>query len=362
MSICFLSSAFFKKTKFIGFLAMMVLAYLAGYANPMTTTDYQVYLTHYNSLGWEVSPFEKGYTELTRIFANIGLNYAQFRICFAFASFLILFVGVYLFTNKIALFAGLYGSTVFLNDATQIRNLMMISLVILGSGLLAKNNYVWKLFGIAILLISTQFHDLGFAFALIIIPLSFFKLKSLTSAYKYTIIGSYVLGIILLTSSHISIVQLMATFLTKFSSRSNSADNVLANFGRGNSLGTIIVIWISLLLVAVLIVVLIRACAKTGVSESKLKILFICSAMSVIVNVLIVLAPDYSRISRNSFLFLLILICVTLEQQTVIYFNKSNFLKLFLTICVLMCTTYVNTEIWGSTYYNSLPYLTQIKK
>ncbi|WP_455387177.1 EpsG family protein [Lactiplantibacillus pentosus] len=360
--ICFLSSALLKKTKFIGFLALMVFAFLAGDANLSTTLDYQVYMNHYNLLGWETSPFEKGYTLLSSAVSHAGYTYAQFRMFFAVLALLILFMGLCLFTDKIALFAGIYGCTVFFNDATQIRNLMMISLVVLGAGLLAKEKYVFKILGVAVLLLSTQFHDLGFVFAVIIIPLSFLNMESIQRLYKYWIIGLYLLGAVFAFSSNVSIVQLFATLLTKFSSRSNSAENVLTNFGRGNSLSTIIMMWMTLFLLSILITELTRACLRTNVDREKVKILYIGSAISMVVAFFIVLAPDYSRISRNAFVFVLILLCVTLEQKTIVFLTKQNLARLLLLVGVITLTTYINIQIWGPSFAESLPYLAQLKK
>ncbi|WP_056997003.1 EpsG family protein [Secundilactobacillus collinoides] len=248
MLFCFISSLFIRNTRLIGFLAMMVLAYLAGDADPLTTIDYSVYLMHYNLLGFETSPFEKGYTVLSQFFFYHGLNYAQFRLFFAFLAFVIMFIGVSLFTKKVALFAGLYGLTVFFNDATQIRNLMMIAITILGAGLLAKKNRIPKIFGVFALLIASQFHDLGFVFLLVIVPLSLIKLDTLIRYYKYFVFFLYGVAAFFMVNSDGIVINFFASFLSKFSSRDNSADNVLTSFGRGSSHSTIIFVWILLLL------------------------------------------------------------------------------------------------------------------
>lgn len=216
--------------------------------------------------------------------------------------------------------------------------------------------------GIFVILLSTQFHDLGFVFALIIIPLSFCNIIVLQRIYKYAVLVLYVLGFVFTISSHISIVQLLATFLMKFSSRSNSAENVITNFGRGNSYSTTIMMWITLLLVSILFTELTRICMRADVDQQKVKLLYVGSAISMIVVFFIVLAPDYSRISRNAFLFVIILLCVTLEQKRVISLTKKNMVRLVLLLSVLTLTTYINTKIWGAPYAESLPYLAQLKK
>lgn len=360
MIVCFIVGFCFNDTRTVGLVGLMVLAYLAGAANPITTIDYSTYLVHYNALGWETSPFERGYTQLALLFSNHGVSYAQFRVCFAVLAFVALFLGVCMFTKNVALFAGLYGVSVFFNDATQIRNLMMISIVILGAGFLAQDKPSLKILGVGILWLSTQFHDLGFVFFLLLVPLSFVKFKTLLKFYKIIVPLLFGLGFIFSITSNSSIIQIISNFLTRFSSRNNSAQNVIANFGRGNSNSTTILMWVTLLLFSFALLMLVKIAGHSQLETPKIKILFIGSAIAMLVAFLIVLAPDYSRISRNAFLFFLILMCVVVDQNA-ISFSRNHLSRIFLLVSVLMLTTYVNTTIWGPLYVNSIPYIARIK-
>ena len=360
--ICFFSSLILKNTRVIGLFALMVYAFLAGAASPVTTSDYPVYETHYNLLGYEISPFERGYTYLSTLFSSHGYTYSSFRLFFAFLACFILFIGVCLFTKKVALFAGMYGVTVFFNDATQIRNLMMISLVVLGAGLLTRKRIVWKLIGVGMLIISTQFHDLGFLFTLIFVGLSALNEEVLYRYYKYIVGILFGLGALFSVGSRTSIINIFSTFLNKFSSRTNSAENMVNSFGRGNSWSTIIMVWISLIILSIVLVKLrdLILLKVEGQEAFKVKVLFIGSSISMLVAFLIVIAPDYSRISRNAFLFFLIMLCVCIENYSLKKIIKSNFYIIFLLIVVLISTTYINTIIWGPNYYNSIPYLMRL--
>lgn len=360
--ICFTVSFFFRENRLIGFIALMVFAYLAGDANPVATTDYSVYWNHYNMLGWETSPFEKGYTEFSLLFSNYGFNYAQFRLIFAFLAFIILFISVCMFTKNVALFAGLYGITVLFNDATQIRNLMMIALVILGTALMSRENIAVKIGGVITLLVATQFHDLGFVFLIILGPLGFIKIEILRKYYKYVVYMLFGLGIIFTSASSASVVQLFSSFLIRFSSRSDSASNVITSFGRGNSTSTTIMVWLMLILFSLALTMLVNSANRLGMNQGQLKYLFVGSAIAMLVAFLIVLAPDYSRISRNAFLFFLILLSKVVEEKKKIKISEKNIAKIFLVLSVLVFTTYENTVIWGPTYIDSIPYLAKIKK
>lgn len=356
---CFIISCFFKDTRFVGFIMMLNLAFLVGNTDPIMTTDYQVYLNHYNILGMEVSPFEHGYTLMSSFFFRQGYSYAQFRMIFSITSFVILFVGVSLFTKKVALFTGIYGVTVFFNDATQIRNLMMISLVILGAGLLVKNSKALNALGVLSMILSTQFHDLGFVFLIIIVPLSFVKVDLVKKYFNQIVVTFFAIGILFMTINTNVIVELFSKFLSKFSSRTDSATNILARFGRGTSWTTIILVWISLILFAIVLKILVKSLDYQNLKS--VKISMIGSGIALLTIFLIVIAPDYSRIARNSFLFLIILFCVFIEKKGDIIFNKNNILKAILILSLFTVTAYVHTTIWGDSYVQSIPYIANLR-
>ncbi|WP_328585552.1 hypothetical protein [Secundilactobacillus collinoides] len=240
---------------------------------------------------------------------------------------------------------------------------MMIAITILGAGLLAKKNRIPKIFGVFALLIASQFHDLGFVFLLVIVPLSLIKLDTLIRYYKYFVFFLYGVAAFFMVNSDGIVINFFASFLSKFSSRDNSADNVLTSFGRGSSHSTIIFVWILLLLFSLVLTMFVKLLRKLNTGdENKIKLLFIGSASAMLVVFLIVIAPDYSRISRNAFLFLIIMLCSILEKKVVIHLNQKNIEKAILVVFLFTFTAYVNTSIWGSTYYESIPYLAKLEK
>lgn len=353
-----------RKNKLIGAGGMAVLAYLAGAADPYTTTDYQVYFNHYNIMGLEASPFEKGYTQLAMLFLNHGMSYAQFRVFFSFLAFLIMYLGVIQFTSNVALYTGLYGVTFFCNDATQIRNLMMISLVLLGAGLLIKPNKYLKLMGIFVFLISTQFHDLGFIF-LLIIPLTLIPGAKLKRLIKPLVSLLVLLAGIIVILGKSRIANLMSLFLGKFSSRVDSTTSVTSHFARGISKSSaieVIVVVLSMVLLAWLFSRIFTIKLKQDiVFYTKFKVLTIGLSISLLTIILIFMSPDYSRISRNASLFMLVLLSL-LTEKSEIRLSKNSLASVMIVSIVLFCNTFVNSTIWGSTYTDSIPYILQIKK
>ena len=341
--ICLVVGTIFRDTRIVGFLGMGVLAYLSGAANPLTTLDYPVYLQHYQLLGWETSPFERGYTWMSKLFFDMGFNYAEFRLISMIITFLVLFVGVCIFTKKVALFTGLYGVTVFFNDAVQVRNKFL------------------RIVAMGIVLLSTQFHDLGFVFLIFLIPLSFIGMDRLVRYFKPFYVTSFVIGFVFAVLNTSSVLQLLAGLLEKFSSRQDSATNLFTRYGRGNSFSTIALTWLSVILLIVTMRILMRNARQLGIYESEqFKLVFIGSCVAIVSVFLIILAPDYSRISRNALLFLLIMLCMVLERKRIIISNR-NLVKILTILSLLIVTTYANTRVWGSTYYDSIPYLAKIK-
>ena len=81
--------------------------------------------------------------------------------------------------------------------------------------------------------------------------------------------------------------------------------------------------------------------------------------VSILTLFLILMSPDYSRISRNAFLFFIIL-------ATMYFTNKSNKIvrvrgAKILFVLTLILMAYTHTMIWGNDYQKSIPYIAQLK-
>lgn len=360
MVISFVASVLMKNTRIVGAIGFFVLAWLAGSADARTTTDYGVYQTHYNALGLKVSPFEKGYTWLSTIFKNQGISYQEFRLYFVLLAFVILYIGVLMFTKNIAMFTWVYGVTVYFNDATQVRNLMMIALVVLGMGIFTTWNVaLGKVIGSIVILISSQFHDLGFLFFLVV-PLFFVPKDLMKKISSITIGVSAFFALIISVFGNGMVTTLLVRFLTIFSSRSASSENVEAHFSRGTSLSVLILIWVSVLVVWHLSILFAQQLdSSVEFNGSKTRMLIAGMIVSILTLFLILMSPDYSRISRNAFLFFIIL-------ATMYFTNKSNKIvrvkgAKILFVLTLILMAYTHTMIWGNDYQKSIPYIAQLK-
>lgn len=340
---------------------MGVLAFLAGFPNASQMLDYEDYLIHYNLIGMETSPFERGYTYLSEFFISNGLDYQEFRWITVMFSFLLLFIGILFFTKNVSLYVSLYGTTVFFLDAIQVRNLMMISFVILGAGLLTRKSNKLRIIGIISIFISTQFHDIGFLYLVLLVPLSFISWKNLYLSLKPIVIGTSVITVIITISSFTKLSSVLTLLMNKFSSRDLAADKIETIYSRGSSFTRVLLIWLCVILIIYVSQIILEKFYVDNKIDDKLRILSLGSWLSLVSVFLIVLAPDFSRITRNSFIFVILLICYAKEHLVFTTFNKATIFKFVAIIGLIFGMVFSNIKIWGATYYQSIPYIIKIK-
>lgn len=352
-----------KNNKIVGFFVFAVLGYLIGFANPTTTTDYPVYEYYYNYGGATGNfYFEKGYSLISKLFYDIGFNYQEFRILIAFCGFLILFIGISRFTNNIVFVGFIYGLTIFFNDATQVRNFLMIALVILGLSFLkdgsSKKNFCLSLLFI---IIAGQIHSLGYAF--IIIPFLSLIPQEIVRRYFNIFIIMFTISLCFLFLLSKYTVNILVVLSSHFTSRQGLSNRLQLKYSNGTSgfLNMLIIVGIVIACLAMcsITLYLLNRCTNNVLSR-KLYVLFCGLVFSMLTTPLLGLAIDYSRISRGCFLFFIIVISIYLERKKD-FRNVDEYLTIssFIIICIVM--GYVNTIIWGELYIDSIPYLMKIK-
>ena len=358
----FIYQLFKRRTKIVGAVGIAVLAYLAGSASATTTTDYPVYESYYYVAQTGNFYFEKGYSHLGLILLNHGFDYAQFRLFFATLSALILYIGVRRFTENVSFFSFAYGLTVFFNDATQIRNFMMIAIIILALSFLVKLNLKNILISIVLICVSAQFQSLGYFFLLIVairvIPSDYFK-KGL----------AWLMGIelLLLLISKIMGISTIISVLTKIASRITNRGNLVSKlsgqYNYGSSMTNFFGVAVSMILVLLVSYYLMTRYPKNIDYQNKMYPLY-CGVIACFLALpLLFLAIDYSRIQRNGFLFFLIIVAIFLENTDfsgVNWHKNSGIFIVIVVVCVLVAV--VNYHIWGPLYQQSIPYLAKILK
>lgn len=349
--------------RIVGFLSLMGLGWLIATDYPTTNLDYHAYVDAYNVVSSGITPFEKGYTSLELLGYNYGLEYVTFRAYFTVATMLLLYIAVVRFTNNVSLFVALFASTTFFLEGTQIRNLLMISIVIFATSFLKKMS-LWRIIIFIILVYwSGQIHSSGYMFYVVLpircIPYEIFKkygiiflgLIGLFSVFL-KIFGVNILYMIILKLFG-GIVQ-RANFLTK-----------LQGYTVGSNSTIVILIWTTAIISVCLAYMLcnnIKLLENKNTAETSVA-LFSGVSASLLVIPFIVMAPDYSRISRNAVLFLFILIAYFYQikhQQfkNMQYKRKGIGIVIILFLCLF---TFTHDTLWGEKFISSIPYTMKLQ-
>lgn len=352
-------SFFSKKSRFLGLWGILFLGYLAGAANPNTTTDYSTYESHYYDVSLASGYFEKGYTQLGQFMYRHGLSYADFRLIISIVCAVILYMGVRRFTKNIALFSALYGITVFFNDATQSRNFIMISLVVLGASFLIDITKKNIIIAAILILISAQFQSLGYIF-LLLIPLIFISKKNISLVTVYVIGTSFLVTLFFKAIGMNRVVGLLSRVAGLIGNRENLVQKISMQYLNGTSNGKLVLLTSSTLFGLYVIYRCIRLSENNPNMVNKLHVIYVANVISMVTLPLLLLAVDYSRIQRNIFLFTLIGIALFFENSYLIEKRKVYPIIAF-TILLCMLVAFTHYYIWGILYQNSVPYLAHIK-
>ncbi|WP_367366782.1 EpsG family protein [Leuconostoc pseudomesenteroides] len=346
-----------KHTQILGLMGFAVLAFLAANVDPTTTTDYANYQAGYLSAPLGVpSVFERGYTQLGIQAYNLGLTYAEFRAIFTYIAFLILVVAIMRFTSNVAMVASLFGMMLFFNLTTQIRNLMMIAIVLLGLSFLKSKTLMGIFLFIALDIVGAQIHTSSYFFLLIVplvlVPRDWLKRLVIVVAFVTVLMGL----LILIVGNH-RFINLLTSMLS-FVDRGNLVQRLTNSYSRGSRISVQLLIiltgagsaWIATTIANQYQVTLVES--KT---QQKLSVLATASLVSLLAIPLIFLAPDYSRIPRETMVFLILIVAIYFEKRT--QFPTATKTLIFYFMLLVPIFIYTHLTIWGTLFTDSIPYL-----
>lgn len=354
----FIFCLIFRNTRIVGGIGLAGFAFLAGAASPVTTTDYPTYeywFDHSFSGGYY---FEKGYSRLAELFRDHGYQYSQFRLFFAFLIAIILFIGVARFTKNVAFFVFIYGITIFFNDATQIRNFMMIALVIMAMSFLTIINVKNVVIALTLVLLSGQFHSLGYLFLMVLvirlIPDKYLKRTLGISVAFTTLLALFVglFGVDRVLSSVTKIVTLVAK-------RSNLVDKLSSQYSNGSPFSDVMLLAISTAAAVMILYYILSINDIDRITRNKIKSLYSGALVSLLALPTLFLSVDYSRIQRNAFLFTIIGVALFIERYKTNRKVKALVVASFIMTCFVVAL--VNYKIWGPLYQESIWYLSRIR-
>ncbi len=162
----------FKK-RWLEWLFVLCLIILMG-ANT-NNADFFTYQWLYNA---HIAYGEPGYRVLTWLGPHFGLDYQHFRLVLAAVFLIILYRGVKKLTQHSAAFMAFYFCYPFFLDLIQLRNFMMMALLVYASHFLLEKTYRNLALFTFFVLLGASFQVLGVLY-LLVIPLYYFDSRNL---------------------------------------------------------------------------------------------------------------------------------------------------------------------------------------
>jgi hypothetical protein len=208
-----------------------VFAYLAGSLTPANSYDTAAYTAAYG-LTPSTQIFEKGYMWLSYYSAQHGLLYPQFRMIVSVIAFFIFYLGIIRLSTHPSLFSFLYALTIFPTNATQVRNLIMLSFVIFGYSLLTRKKIFNLVLAGCIIFIGTQFQSTGYLYLLGIL-LFFIPFKKLFEFTKNIQLIIFILFFCITVIFGSTIINTLIPKLLAVSGRGSSYADVLVTYANG---------------------------------------------------------------------------------------------------------------------------------
>ncbi|XZO08752.1 EpsG family protein [Weissella paramesenteroides] len=350
-----------KNTRFLGLIGFFILAFLAANVDPITTTDYANYQAGYLSAPLGVpSVFEQGYTKLGIQAYNIGLNYAEFRAIFTYTAFIILVIALLRFTSNIAMVSSLFGLMLFFNLTTQIRNLMMIALVLLGLSFLKNKTPFGILLFVILDLLGAQIHTSSYFF-LLILPLVLVPRPWLKRLTIIIAIVTSIMSLFILVFGSSNFVYILTKVLS-FVDRNNLMQRLTNSYSRGSRILVKILIVLTSVgssCLAATISSQYKANTDNDRVKQKLNVLGAASLISMLSIPLIFLAPDYSRIPREAMIFLILTVAIYFEKTEQFRPAAKRMILYFMLLVPIFI--YTHLTIWGSQFTDSIQYLAHWK-
>lgn len=339
----FISGITQKLSRISGLIFIVFLGVLIGQGDVTTRPDYELYMNSYN-FGW--TNFESGYTFLCKVGRSLGWEYSTFRMVSSLVSVCILTLAISRLTKNISLVAFFYAISIFIFDSIQIRNSLMLSLVVLAFSFLKEKKVKDYVFSVLFLLLAASMHTLALAF-LIPIVLTFFK----TETQKRMAIFIIPFGIVFVLIGQLfggKLVEIVQLVLRIISFRDTAAQNVGAVYN--NSVSFKVGLFATFISVLQMIIVL-YSFSKVDFNKNHTGIglwgipIMILGVFSVM---MMQVSGDYCRLLRNTTIFLFIITTVVLQSnnENGWKFNFGNSILVGSGIILSLATFYLQISLY----------------
>jgi len=312
---------------------VLILTYLGGNPDPLTTVDYSAYESEYNNkyLGY-VSRFEWLYQSCANLAVKYNLTYAQFRIILIAVTFLILFIAVRRLTSNDKFFWLMFALSPFFSETVQVRSFTMMALVLLSVSFLKNNNIKGYLISSLLIYLGTGFHTSGYIFFLIL-PVHFlfgkrWSIQNIKNSLWVSLVISFIVAIL----SSVSLLGGLTTLIKSISDNEEIVNNVTDLYFNGFSISSLFLIlcFLSFCLVVIRVV----QYSQIALDEN-MRVMFSYIFVSFVGMPLVMISSQYSRILREGIIGMLVVL-------SIIFIDKKIFKKYLVPVIVLhLIITYV---------------------
>lgn len=346
-----------KRQMLLSLLLVLLMWWLMTNVSVTHSFDTSAYEYMY-SLSPDTHRFEAGYMHMSYFFYTHGFSYIQFRGWLFGGALALLWISVIRFGANPLTFFSIFAVVPFFVEITQVRNFVMISIVIFGLSFLKNKGMINRLFGAILIVISSLFQSSGLLF-LIIPILLLLRIESL----KSTFVPMYFIATGLMYFVHYllpkSVFGLVLSVVFSIIGRSNSSDAV-ALYSQGSSASaTIGYVLAAGVIVSFWKIILDRH--PTFLNEPT-KVLFLTVFVALISIFLLAASADYERYIRNSLTITAIAFSIY-EKNFVKTFRQS--IHFWTGILVVLLISTFAWKYWDTTMtgrFQFLPYLIHLWK
>lgn len=350
-----LLSSFSKRTsKLFGSLGLLILGIIAGVSNAVYAPDYHVYEVYYNIAGQtEFLYFEKGYSLLGIIAYRMGADYATFRLIFCILLSILFAYSVSKLTKNVALFTVIYGASVFVLDAIQIRSMAVVVLVIFALTFLVNQTKKDRIIAFIIIFMSSLIQSSGIFFLLIV----FIDMVPKKWIHNMLVISSSLMvGLtFLLIGFRQNMLNLMSSLASILIQREDIVSRISGRYAGGSSVKSSLEFFI-FTIIMVFISYLIYQQLENDIKD-KAKVLFETLLVISFATPLYLVAPDYSRLLRLGLVIFILLFTLYFEHNSL----KKDLVLPITSIGIIIIYTYINIHVWGQGFIDSIPYVLLFK-
>lgn len=326
-----------ERLKIIGYLSsitlMVILTFLSGYPDSVSTLDYASYYTDYigaTIIGYS-SRFEWAYQFVVSIGHALQLEYADFRFWYILGTMILLYIAVLRFvqSENVAFFWTSFALFSFFIETIQLRSFTMFVLVLMGVSFLRKNTLTSYFVAYLFIFLGMGFHSSG-AIYLLVPLVNFFvrhQLKVNLFFKAWTI--SFAITILLWMVGTSGITTLLGEWIGQITGNAAVQMNVTSLYNDGGSWWNFIKV--ILFSMCSLLVVKSYDLTESYQLDSVFGVLMSLMLVSLLGMPLMMVSSQYDRILRAG-----IMVSMIISSFTIFNVKQITTTKLYYTVLLLV--------------------------